>query len=242
MGVEFRLAEPVQEILFEGRRAKGVRTQAGAHHFDALVINADFAQAMTTLVPDRLRRRWTDRKLARKKFSCSTFMLYLGLKGELPELEHHTILLAKDYRRNVREIEAGLAPPADPSLYVQNACVTDAGTGATRPLHPLCPGPRRQPRPRRHRLAGGQQAGYRALALQRLEQLGVRDIESRIRVRKAAHPGGLGTRPQHPPRRNLQPRAFVATDAAFPPAQPVRGSGRRLLWSAAARTPAAACR
>ena len=43
----------MQEILFEGRRATGLRTAAGVETFDALVLNADFAQTMTRLVPDR---------------------------------------------------------------------------------------------------------------------------------------------------------------------------------------------
>ncbi len=106
-GRDVQAGEPVQEILFEGRRATGVRTEPGREQFDALVINADFAQTMSTLVPDRLRRRWTDRKLAGKKFSCSTFMLYLGIEGELPDLAHHTIYLSKDYRRNVRRSRRG---------------------------------------------------------------------------------------------------------------------------------------
>jgi phytoene desaturase len=79
---------------------------------------------MTTLVPDNIRRRWTDKKIASKKFSCSTFMLYLGIEGQLPDLSHHTIYLADDYRENLRQIEAGMAPE-NPSFYVQNACVTD---------------------------------------------------------------------------------------------------------------------
>ena len=64
---QIRLDEPITEILFEGRRAVGVRTDAASTAADALVINADFAKAMTSLVPDRLRRRWTDRKLAKKR-------------------------------------------------------------------------------------------------------------------------------------------------------------------------------
>ena len=95
------------------RRAAGVRTEKGSSRFDAVVLNADFAHAAQRLIPDRLRRRWADRKLARKRFSCSTFMLYLGLEGELPELAHHTIYLAADYRRNLAEIEAGEAQMAD---------------------------------------------------------------------------------------------------------------------------------
>ncbi len=187
MGVKFRLSAPVQEVLFDGRRATGVRTEAGEDRFDALVVNADFAQAMSTLVPDRLRRRWTDRKLATKKFSCSTFMLYLGIKGELPDLAHHTVFLSKDYRRNVREIEEGLVPPGEPSIYVQNACVTDpdlAPPGHST-LYMLVPVG--------NRVGAGidwesQRAEYRALALRQLERLGVHGIEERIVFEKLFTP------------------------------------------------------
>ena len=41
-------------------------------------MNADFARAMTTLVPAPARRRWTGKRLANRKYSCSAFMLYLG--------------------------------------------------------------------------------------------------------------------------------------------------------------------
>lgn len=66
LGVEIRLNEPVEEILFASRRAVGVRTASGTHHADAVVVNADFARAMERLVPDQLRRRWTNAKLAKK--------------------------------------------------------------------------------------------------------------------------------------------------------------------------------
>ncbi len=75
LGVRFRLNEPVRELLFEGRRVTGLRTDAGVQKADAVVLNADFLRTMTRLVPDRLRRRWTDRKIARKRLSCSTFMI-----------------------------------------------------------------------------------------------------------------------------------------------------------------------
>ncbi|MFO1477521.1 MAG: phytoene desaturase family protein [Verrucomicrobiota bacterium] len=124
MGVEIRLDEPVEEILFAGRRAVGVRTRAGVLRADAVVVNADFARAMERLVPDSLRRRWTNRKLASKKYSCSTFMMYLGVKGTF-DLPHHTIHIARDYAKNLDEIENRHVLSEDPSFYVQNACVTD---------------------------------------------------------------------------------------------------------------------
>ena len=125
LGVEICLNEPVEEILFTGRRAIGVRTSTVTHRADAVVVNADFARAMQKLVPDQLRRRWTDRKLAKKKYSCSTFMMYLGVEGKF-DLPHHTIHIAEDYAKNLDEIENQHVLSENPSFYVQNACVTDS--------------------------------------------------------------------------------------------------------------------
>ena len=105
LGVKIQLNTPVEEILFEGRRAVGVRTAQGELRADAVVVNADFAHAMSKLVPNGLRRRWTDATIAKKDFSCSTFMLYLGVEGRFDQLAHHNIYVAKDYRRNLDEIE-----------------------------------------------------------------------------------------------------------------------------------------
>ena len=66
LGTEIHLDEPVEEVLFEGKKAVGVRTNRDTYMSDAIVINADFADAMTRMVPDKLRRRWTDQKIAKK--------------------------------------------------------------------------------------------------------------------------------------------------------------------------------
>jgi len=188
LGVKIKLSERVDDVLFEGRRAVGVRTKSGETRYDALVIGSDFAQTMTRLVPDAIRRRWTDRKIASKKFSCSTFMLYLGIEGDIPDLSHHTIYLADDYRRNIAEIEAGQAP-AEPSFYVQNACRTDPALAPPghSTLYVLVPVG--------HRMGDGvdwatEQARYRALTLKRLERIGIPDIEKRIRFEKVLTPQG----------------------------------------------------
>jgi phytoene desaturase len=124
MGVEIRLSEPVKQLQFEGRRAVGATTEAGSYRADAVVVNGDFASTMKAIVPDHLRRRWNDAKIDSKKYSCSTFMLYLGVEGTFRDMHHHTIYLSDDYLKNIHEIDAGLAPE-DPTIYVQNASVTD---------------------------------------------------------------------------------------------------------------------
>ena len=188
MGAVIEPEDPVEEVLFTGRRATGLRTASGTHHYDALVVNGDFAETMRTLVPDGIRRRWTDKKIAAKKFSCSTFMLYLGIEGTLPELSHHTIYLAEDYRENLRAIEAGEAPP-NPSFYVQNACVSDPALAPPghSTLYVLVPVG--------HRHGEGvdwatEAPRYRALALERLKRLGIPDLEKRIRFEKVLTPQG----------------------------------------------------
>ena len=124
MGVEIRLNEEVQEILFSGKRAVGLVSDTGRYSFDALVINADFAQAMSKLVPEDLRPRWSDRKLANKKYSCSTYMLYLGVKGKV-DAKHHTIYFSNSYTENIEDISLNYRLPKDPSFYLENPGVTD---------------------------------------------------------------------------------------------------------------------
>ena len=124
MGVDIRLNAPAEEILFEGRRATAVRVPGRTLQADAVVMNADFATSAKSLIPNRLRKRWTDKRIDDKKYSCSTFMLYLGIEGRLDDLHHHSIHLSGDYLKNIQEIDDGQAPE-EPTIYVQNASVTD---------------------------------------------------------------------------------------------------------------------
>jgi phytoene desaturase len=185
LGVEIRTSLPVEEVLFEGRRAVGVRTAAGEERASAIVMNADFARAMKRMVPDRLRRRWTDRKIARKKFSCSTFMMYLGVEGEF-DLPHHNIHIAEDYARNLDEIENRHVLSDDPSFYVQNPCVTDPtlaprGHSALYVLAPVT-----------HQHANvdwsRERERFRARMLRQIARAGFTDVERRIRFERIVTP------------------------------------------------------
>lgn len=186
MGVEISLGEEVKQVLFEGKKAVGVQTNRGEHRCDALVINADFANAMSKLVPDHLRRRWSDKKIARKKYSCSTFMMYLGIEGRYDDLDHHSIYTAKDYIGNLGDIEKRHGLSEDPSFYVQNACVTDPslapnGKSTLYVLSPVT-----------HQHANvdwnAEKHGFRCRLLQQLRKVGIEDIEKRIVYEKIVTP------------------------------------------------------
>jgi phytoene desaturase len=186
MGVEIHYEEPVEALEFSGRKITAVRTGKGRYEADATVVNADFARSMTRLVPDALRRRWSDKKIASRRFSCSTFMLYLGIEGRYDDVAHHTIYLSEDYRQNLADIEHRHVLSADPSMYVQNACVTDPTLappdGST--LYLLIPVTHRHPNVDWRREA----PRYRELALDQIERIGIRNVRGRIRYEKMLTP------------------------------------------------------
>lgn len=179
LGTEIHLEESVEEVLFVGKKAVGVRTNKDTYRSDAVVINADFADAMTRMVPNEIRSRWTDKKIAKKKYSCSTFMLYLGLDGEQPDVAHHTIYLSSDYQQNLKDIEVNHQLSDDPSVYVQNACVTDktlapAGQSALYVLAPVS---------HMHENIDWEKEAptFRQKVLDQLHKVGIHDVEKRIK-------------------------------------------------------------
>jgi phytoene desaturase len=186
MGVEIRYNEPVESLEFEGRKVMAVQTPQARYAADATVVNADFARTMTRLVPDRLRRRWSDRKIASKRFSCSTFMLYLGIEGRYDDIPHHTIYLSKNYRENLADIETRHRLGSDPSMYVQNAGITDStlAPSGMSTLYLLIPVTHRHPNIDWRREA----AGYREVALDQLDRIGIHGIRERIRYEKMITP------------------------------------------------------
>ncbi len=186
MGVEIHYEEPVVSLEFEGRRIRAVRTPRASYAADATVVNADFARTMTRLVPDRLRRRWSDRRIAAKRFSCSTFMLYLGIEGRYDDVPHHTIYLSENYRENLADIETRHRLGDDPSMYVQNAGVTDptlAPPGMST-LYLLIPVSHRHPNIDWRTEA----ARYREVALDQVSKMGIGDVRRRIRFEKMLTP------------------------------------------------------
>ncbi|MGD6872242.1 phytoene desaturase family protein [Sutcliffiella horikoshii] len=142
-GGTINLGTGVKKLWLEGRKVKGVILENGSKvEADEVVVNGDFAHVMTNLVDEDVLQKYSKRKLEKKKYSCSTFMIYLGL-DTVYDLPHHSIIFAEDYKKNVEEITKTKKLSSDPSIYVQNASVTDptlAPTGKSA-LYILAPVP-----------------------------------------------------------------------------------------------------
>lgn len=108
----------VDEILFLEDKAIGVKTNKGVEKANIVVCNADFPYAMKNLVKNEYYKDdYTDKKLSELKYSCSTFIIYLGLKKKYPQLAVHNIYLGENFRQNIESAFNGTLPE-NPSLYI----------------------------------------------------------------------------------------------------------------------------
>lgn len=186
-GARIHTGTPVKQLLLDGRKVTGVELENGEKVYaDSVIINADFGHAMTHLIPDGALKKYTREKLESMKFSCSTFMMHLGVDKRY-DLPHHSIVFARDYKKNVDEIFKLNRSSDDLSFYVRNASVTDptlAPEGKSS-LYILVPTPN---------LDGDLdwdevQGRYRSLVFKAFsERLGIDDLEQHIEVEKIYTP------------------------------------------------------
>jgi phytoene desaturase len=124
-GAEIHTSSPISRVLLDGHRACGVELASGEKVLcDDVVINADFGHAMSTLFDEESLTRHKPSTLRKRKFSCSTFMMYLGLDREY-DAEHHTIVFARDYKKNSEAITRHRPAFEDMSIYIRNAGKVD---------------------------------------------------------------------------------------------------------------------
>jgi phytoene desaturase len=128
LGGAVRLNADVSEVLVEEGRARGVRLIDGETiPADVVVSNADSAWLYRHLVPESARRRWTDRRLERARYSMSLFVWYFGTRCRYPDVAHHTILLGPRYEGLLKDVFGHRRLAADFSLYLHRPTATDPG-------------------------------------------------------------------------------------------------------------------
>jgi phytoene desaturase len=124
-GVHVRNNTTVKRFLVDGRCIKGIELENGEIcTADDFVINADFSYAMTNLFRQDDLRKYKQERFNRMRYSCSTFMLYLGINTLYP-IPHHNVFFAQDYKTNVEDIFINMKLSPENSFYIQNASVSD---------------------------------------------------------------------------------------------------------------------
>jgi len=180
VGVTIHLNRPVRQVIVEGGRARGLQMADGERIMgDAVVLNADFGHAVQHLLPAQARGPYSDRWLERKEFSCSTFMLYLGVDRRWDDLPHHQLYLSPNIRRHdPMWAKSAVLDEEDPSFYVCNPTIVDPGNAPAghSTLFVLVPVPNL-----RYPLDWATKAGpLRELILRQMAKLGYEGVERHI--------------------------------------------------------------
>jgi phytoene desaturase len=127
-GGAVRCGGGVAQITVERGRATGVRLESGeAIAADVVVSNADSAWTYRHLLAPEHRKRWTDKRIDRARYSMSLFVWYFGTRRRYPEIAHHTILLGPRYRELLGDIFDRKVLAEDFSLYLHRPTATDPG-------------------------------------------------------------------------------------------------------------------
>jgi phytoene desaturase len=121
-----RCGADVSEICVEDGAATGVRLKTGeVMPADIVISNADSAYTYRHLLPASHRRRWTDRKIDRARYSMGLFVWYFGTNRRYEDVAHHSILLGPRYKTLLRDIFTRKILAQDFSLYLHRPTATD---------------------------------------------------------------------------------------------------------------------
>jgi phytoene desaturase len=116
----------VQQITVADRAANGVRLADGEWlPADVVVSNADSAFTYRTLLAPEHRKRWTNRRIERAKYSMSLFVWYFGTRRQYPDVAHHTIALGPRYKELLADIFDRKLLANDFSLYLHRPTASD---------------------------------------------------------------------------------------------------------------------
>ena len=126
LGGTLRLADPVTKIETQGDRATAVQTASGWRgEADMIASNGDMMHNYAALLIDHPRGEKAAKSLGRKRWSPSLFVVHFGVKGDYPDIAHHSILFGPRYKGLLDDIYKNGVVPDDFSLYLHHPTATD---------------------------------------------------------------------------------------------------------------------
>jgi phytoene desaturase len=127
-GVNIRTSTPVNQIMVENARVTGVRLESGeVIPADLIVSNADLPYTYKHLVDPAFRRDYPDKRLDKMQYSCSGYLLYLGVDRQYEHVRHQALYFSDDYAANLDAIFHAKRLPDAPSFHLNIPTVTDPG-------------------------------------------------------------------------------------------------------------------
>ncbi|HRE41063.1 MAG TPA: phytoene desaturase [Ignavibacteria bacterium] len=130
LGGKILLNTEIDEILINDsekkNKVKGIRLKTGdIFEYDIIVSNSDVAFTYKNMINSKYRKKYTDAKIEKMKYSMSLFVYYFGTSKKYDNIPHHSIILGERYRELLDDIFNRHILADDFSLYLHRPTATD---------------------------------------------------------------------------------------------------------------------
>ena len=126
LGGKIKVNSEIKKIEVENNQVKGVTTTSNDYYQSKIVIsNADPAFTYTKLIEAKHRKKNSDKRYMKAKYSMGLVVIYFGTKKQYPEMKHHTIILGPRYKGLLDDIFNKKILTEDFSSYLHVPTRTD---------------------------------------------------------------------------------------------------------------------
>lgn len=143
LGVTIKTNEPVEKIIVENGKTKGLIAKGKEHKANIIVSGADYHHTETLL--EKPYRQYSEKYWDKKTFAPSSLLFYVGFDKKLKNVNHHTLFFDVDFDVHAEAIYDNPKWPEEPLFYASFPSITDdnaapKGKEAGIFLIPLAPG------------------------------------------------------------------------------------------------------
>lgn len=124
--IHYHINSPVRRIIVKDGVATGIQLKNGKIITgDVVISNADTHFTETSLLPRRYQT-YGERYWKRRQPGPSALVISLGIRGALPQLQHHSLYFVDEWKENFTAIYKRKVIPKHASMYICNPTKTDA--------------------------------------------------------------------------------------------------------------------
>ncbi|THV62324.1 phytoene desaturase family protein [Chryseobacterium candidae] len=124
-GVTFHFNHEVQKLYTQNGKISSIKVNGKDYEFDAVIASSDYHHT-ETLIPKSLRN-YNNAYWESKTFAPSCLIYYLGIKGKIPHLKHHTLFFENELDDHINCIYKNKKWPSKPLFYICCPSKTDPG-------------------------------------------------------------------------------------------------------------------
>ncbi|MDM1555450.1 MULTISPECIES: NAD(P)/FAD-dependent oxidoreductase [Chryseobacterium] len=122
-GVTFHFNHEVQKINTENGKVSSIIVDGETHEFDVVIASSDYHHT-ETLLPQSLKN-YNEEYWKTRTFAPSCLIYYLGIKGRISHLKHHTLFFENELDNHIDCIYKNKKWPSEPLFYTCCPSKTD---------------------------------------------------------------------------------------------------------------------